>query len=393
MPRQEKVIVVFVASPSDLEPERNCLEEVIQELNQSWSQSTGYRLELVRWETHGYPGVGKDAQDVLNRELPDDPDIFIGLMWSRYGTETARAGSGTEEEFNRVLERHQCDPESIRIMFYFKDAPLAPSEIDPDQLRRVARFREKLKSVGTLYWIFKTPEDFEQQLRLHLSQQLQGFAEVSGPRPTAESRATDQGAAAESEELGLLDFLDLVDDHFGVLNEITGRITSETELIGQKMHIRAEEIQAASSGGQLSRREARSLLEKAAADMTHYVARMSAEIPLFRDTLRNGAGAAARAALIGADLDPNDKSEASGTRQTLVTIRDSLAAAHSGVESFKNSVQALPRLTSVLNRAKRDTAVVLQDQMDSIAEGERIVTETIKALDVILGLDDQRAEN
>ena len=126
MPRQENVIVVFVASPSDLDPERNCLEEVIKELNRSWSRSTGFRLELVRWETHGYPEVGQDPQDVLNRELPNDSDIFIGLMWSRYGTETGRAGSGTEEEFNRALERHRRDPESIRIMFYFKDAPLAP---------------------------------------------------------------------------------------------------------------------------------------------------------------------------------------------------------------------------------------------------------------------------
>ena len=385
MPRPENAIVVFVASPSDLEPERNCLEEVIQELNQSWSRATGFRLELVRWETHGYPGVGQDAQDVLNRALPNDHDIFIGLMWSRYGTETGRAGSGTEEEFNRALERHRHHPGSIRIMFYFKDAPLAPSDIDPDQLGRVARFREKLGSEGTLYWMFKTAEDFKQQLRLHLSRQLQRFAEVSGPRRTAPPQVTDQGAASESEELGLLDFLDLVDEQFGVLIEITGRITLETESIGQKMRSRAEEIEVASAGGQVSRRDARSLLERTAADMMHYVARMSAEIPLFRDTLRNGAHAAARAALIGAALDPSDKSQASGTRQTLVTLRDSLAAAHTGVGSFKNSVQGLPRLTSVLNHAKRETTVVLQDQMDSIAEGERIATETIKALDVILG--------
>ena len=235
MPRQENVIVVFVASPSDLEPERNCLEEVIQELNQSWSRATGFRLELVRWETHGYPGVGQDAQDVLNRELPNDPDIFIGLMWSRYGTETGRAGSGTEEEFNRALERHRQNPGSIGIMFYFKDAPLAPSEIDLDQLRRVVRFREKLGSEGTLYWRFKTPEDFEQLLRIHLSRQLQEFKDVSDPRRATESLATNQSAVSKNDELGLLDYCDLVDEHFNMLNEIAGRMVSEMELIGQKM--------------------------------------------------------------------------------------------------------------------------------------------------------------
>src|SRR5438034_3225907 len=107
MPRDERVVVVLVASPSDLEPERNRLEEVIRELNLTWSRTLHVRLELVRWETHGYPGIGRDAQDVLNRELTDDPDIFIGLMWGRYGTPTGRAGSGTEEEFTRALARYR----------------------------------------------------------------------------------------------------------------------------------------------------------------------------------------------------------------------------------------------------------------------------------------------
>ena len=124
MPRNEQVVVVLVASPSDLEPERNQLEDVVRELNLVWSRSFSLRLELVRWETHGYPGMGLDPQDVLNRELPDEPDIFIGLMWSRYGTETGRAGSGTEEEFRWALERYKQDPKSVRIMFYFKNAPL-----------------------------------------------------------------------------------------------------------------------------------------------------------------------------------------------------------------------------------------------------------------------------
>ena len=246
MPRPEQAIVVLVASPSDLEPERTQLEEVIRELNLSWSQSLGSRLELIRWETHGFPGVGDDPQDVLNRELHDHPDIFIGLMWSRYGTATDRAGSGTEEEFNRALERYKQDPDSIRIMFYFKDAPLAPSEIDLDQLRRVASFRESLGAEGALHWTFRTLDDFAQLLRIHLSRQLQQISrqpqELAAPvhpRRTAAPQAVSPSTATERDELGLLDFLDLVDDHFGELKEITRRIVEETKSIGEKMRLRA----------------------------------------------------------------------------------------------------------------------------------------------------------
>ena len=387
MPRREQVIVVLAASPSDLEPERTQLEEVIRELNLSWSQSLGLRLELIRWETHGYPGVGDDPQDVLNRELPNDPDIFIGLMWTRYGTTTERAGSGTEEEFTRALERYRQDPNSVRIMFYFKDAPLAPSDIDLDQLRRVARFRESLGAEGTLYWTFRTLDDFVQLLRIHLSRQLQELATPVQPRHAAASQEILQSTETESDELGLFDFLDLVDEHFGALQEITNRIAAETASIGGKMQRRTAEIEAttARAQGQLSRRDARSLLENAAADMMQFVARMKVEVPLFRDTLQKGADAAAQAVLIGADLDSTKTSPASDARQKLVEFRDSLINAHNGIEFFKESVQGLPRMTSVLNAAKRETSMVLQDQLNSIAEGRRIVTETIRTLDAILG--------
>ena len=110
-PRYERVVVVFVASPSDMEQEREKLEEVIAELNRTWSKSFQLRLDLVRWETHGIPGIGADPQDVLNEELAiENSDIFIGLMWGRYGTPTNRAGSGTEEEFQTALDLHQKDP-------------------------------------------------------------------------------------------------------------------------------------------------------------------------------------------------------------------------------------------------------------------------------------------
>ena len=99
MPRDERVFVVFVASPSDMQPERDALEEVIRELNLTWSRKLGIRLDLVRWETHGVPGFGADAQDVLNRQLPDDPDIFIGLMWG----DTVRQPVVQDQERRRSL--------------------------------------------------------------------------------------------------------------------------------------------------------------------------------------------------------------------------------------------------------------------------------------------------
>ena len=77
MVRQEHVLSVFVASPSDVEAERGKLEDVIRELNLTWSRELSIRLDLVRWETHAYPGFGSDAQAVINEQIPDDYDLEL----------------------------------------------------------------------------------------------------------------------------------------------------------------------------------------------------------------------------------------------------------------------------------------------------------------------------
>ncbi len=394
MPRDERVFVVFVASPSDMQPERDALEEVIRELNLAWSRNLGIRLDLVRWETHGVPGFGTDPQDVLNRELPDDPDIFIGLMWGRYGTPTSSAGSGTEEEFKRALERYRQDSASIRIMIYFKDAPLSPSQIDPDQLARVQHFRSSLGDEGGLYWNFGEIDKFEELVRLHLTRQLQELSDRAQGEAVSGSAAQIDSAVAGSEaveELGLIDYLDLVDDNFSSLVEITDRISNETTTLGQQMKERTKEITAAiaqAPQGQISRRDARTLTGGAAGDMTNYATRIRTELPLFDDLLHKGAEAAARAALMAAGTGPEGKNQVIATKQQLATLRDTLDTACDGMVSFQDSVQGMPRMTAVLNKAKRETASVIQQVHDSMASGRRVLTEAIRALDSLVGEGD-----
>jgi hypothetical protein len=80
-----------------------------------------------------------------------------------------------------------------------------------------------------------------------------------------------------------------------------------------------------------------------------------------------------------------DRKQVREARGGLVSFRDALAGAQGSTDSFRASVQGLPRMTAVLNRAKRETAAVLQEVVDSLEEGRRTVSETIKALDVLLG--------
>ena len=184
MPRDARVFSVLLACPADVQEEAGLVRKAVEEVNLSMASLQGAKLEVVDWQTHASPGIGSDAQDVINRQLPDC-DIFLGVMWTRFGTATPRAGSGTEEEFDRALTRHQKDSSGVRILFYFKQAPLRPDAIDSTQLQKVKAFRERLKQEGVLYGEFDSSEEFERQLRLHLVQQLQALVPPSSDPGTS----------------------------------------------------------------------------------------------------------------------------------------------------------------------------------------------------------------
>lgn len=59
-------ILVFVSSPNDVNAERAAATRVVVELNALWSEVLGLNIEVLCWETHGYPAAGSDAQAVLN---------------------------------------------------------------------------------------------------------------------------------------------------------------------------------------------------------------------------------------------------------------------------------------------------------------------------------------
>ena len=179
MPRVTTNLRVFLSSPSDLAREREIFKSVVDEINQIPPESD-VRLELVMWETDTFPSIGKDAQSVINEQIGDDYDIFVGVMWTRFGTPTPRAGSGTEEEFNRAYERLSSNPTQSKILFYFKDAPPESlSSLDLEQLKKVSDFKEQLQAKG-LFWVYKSTEDFANAVRKHLSQHIKEFRKTWG---------------------------------------------------------------------------------------------------------------------------------------------------------------------------------------------------------------------
>ena len=238
MPRHSIVLQVFVASPGDVADERAVLDTVVAELNQTWSRSLGLTFEVLKWETNSRPGFDQDPQAVINSQLPDDYDVFLGILWSRLGTPTGRASSGSVEEFERAYAKLQSTGTVPEIMLYFKDAPIAPSKLEGAQVAALLEFKASLAGRGGLYSTFEDQAGFEASLRAHLSAVAQKLA--SGVLPSKEIERPEAQVAAESiaaddVDFGLLDYLDIYGSRTQDMTTAMTSIKEATVRIGEQL--------------------------------------------------------------------------------------------------------------------------------------------------------------
>jgi hypothetical protein len=164
-------VKVFVASPSDVSRERECLSGVINELNRTISallSDVGIRLELVRWETNAFPAMGRPQGIILDQI--GDYDIFVGILWRRFGTPTGVAQSGTEEEFRLAYETWKKHGKPHILIYFNRSSISIPRTIDDvEQLSKLVAFREEVSKIG-LIWEYDGDEQFPDVVRPHLTE-------------------------------------------------------------------------------------------------------------------------------------------------------------------------------------------------------------------------------
>lgn len=158
---QATVVRIFVASPSDVTDERAAVVQEIRDWNAAHAHETDLILEPVRWETHATPEMGERPQAIINRQLVRQCDILIGIFWTRLGTPTGEAQSGTIEEI-RDFERA-----GKPVLLYFSDREVSPRKIDQDQYERLQAFRVDCEERGLISGFESVPE-LREQLGRHL---------------------------------------------------------------------------------------------------------------------------------------------------------------------------------------------------------------------------------
>jgi len=159
---------ILVASPSDCIQERKAIPEVIYSWNAMNSFLRPAILEPVLWETHAIPELGDRPQAIINKQLVEKCDILVGTFWTRLGTHTGEAKSGTVEEIEEF--RKAGKP----VLLYFSSVPVVPESIDRKQYKALSNYKKQLEKEGIIFK-YDSMANLREQFQMHLSVTMASF--------------------------------------------------------------------------------------------------------------------------------------------------------------------------------------------------------------------------
>jgi hypothetical protein len=162
VPYDARVIQVLIASPGDVVAERAIAAEVIHEWNSINARERRVVLVPLRWETDATPEMGDRTQAIINRQIVDQCDLVVGMFWTRLGTPTGVAQSGTAEELDRAGRAGK------RTLLYFSKVPVDLETVDLDEYHRLNEFKTRTYPNG-LVEKYASVTDFRQKLVRHLA--------------------------------------------------------------------------------------------------------------------------------------------------------------------------------------------------------------------------------
>jgi DNA-binding transcriptional ArsR family regulator len=162
MAYEAMVYRILIASPSDVIAERKAIPDIIGAWNATHSEDYGVVLLPVMWETHSTPEMGDRPQAIINKQIVASCDLLVGAFWTRIGTHTGVAESGTIEEIGQI--RSAGKP----VLLYFSSAPVALDSVDPEQYRLLTDFKKKCQADG-LTEKYDSIAELREKLMRHLA--------------------------------------------------------------------------------------------------------------------------------------------------------------------------------------------------------------------------------
>lgn len=158
-----ELVKLTFCGPSDVAKELELARGVVNRWNLQHGEVRGFWVKTQHWSTDCHPALGDRPQGVVNGQIIDESDILVAIFWSRFGTPTGVADSGTEEEIRRGVRLNK------KVMVYFSALEPLPPDAKTEQTEKVWAFRQELRSSEGLCWSFSSRAQFERLFETHLA--------------------------------------------------------------------------------------------------------------------------------------------------------------------------------------------------------------------------------
>ena len=380
MPSPNIKIKLFLSCPGGLNAEKEAVREVCTTTNRERGSREGFHLEIIEWRTNVRPSAGGEPQQLINEQIGDDYDIFVGILGHRFGTATQSYGSGTEEEFELAVQQHKAG-NSRPIMLYFKDPKQCDGAIEATQLMKVQEFKSRIEKENyNLYWDFATTEEFRMDMFQHLSgaisEVLAGYNERTlkqaslgsdQPNPTPLNQTNPLANLTaileldESEE-GFIELVDAAVEELESMNLETNKLSDAVARMGSRIEKITADMELLLDLPESKRpKEAKKLIGRLNAELSSYV-QTAAQLlpPMHRHGTASVDSIQKAVALINTHTLISDED-----REGFIVSTDQMIAAFTSTKEpllqFNRSLDEWPPLTRESNRVKRQVQAVNSD--------------------------------
>jgi hypothetical protein len=118
------------------------------------ASNQGFVLELVEWR-QCVPDLGMPQSVIFKQLKPEAWDIFIGILWTRFGTPSGlfevgnqRELTGTEAEMLSAIELSKAHARPQVLLYRSIRSPKSLKDLQGGQLEAVDRFLKECEASG-----------------------------------------------------------------------------------------------------------------------------------------------------------------------------------------------------------------------------------------------------
>lgn len=390
MPRDTRTISIFLASPGDVAREREVIAQTIDEWNQIRGRDRSTHFELLRWERSVSAGFAEDGQQVVTQQIGDNFDALIGVFWTRIGTATPRAESGTVEEYERALAR-RGNGENVEVAFFFKDAPVSLKALDLGQAQAVQGFKKRLESDGGLYKEFTDETVLRFEVNLLLDRLARDFGrngehESSGQQPAPADSPPLTSNVDRSDELGFLDVSESLENHSAKAQSFLSEMVAQLDQMTSTNQVVTSEMEELAKLGNSGPAVMRPLIARVTEGMNTFSEFMERTLPEYSFHSRGIADDTRALIDLSRDFETPD-ADIKQMEQNLVELMTAMDENYVSIEGVLDSTEGLQRMTVAFNHARRRLATNLRAYLEDLRSTRDVVA---TALQELRGLPQQR---